>query len=850
MWNADVEISLCRPSESMDYFFRNGEGDEVIFVHEGSGTLETIFGELPYRDGDYVVVPRGTTYRFRPEGPQRHLVFETPGLIEIPRRYRNQYGQIVEGAPYYHRDIHPPTELHTIRERGEFPVKVRVRGGYQTYVVDYHPFDVVGWDGYLFPWTFSIHDFEPITGRIHQPPPSHQTFAGRNFVICSFCPRKLDFDPLAVPIPYHHSNLQSEEMIYYVSGNFGSRRGVEVGSITLHPSGLPHGPQPGLAEAALGIHETSELAVMCDTFNPLKLSPLRARARRRRLLALLVRERAGPEPTRRPTRPAPGSRRTSRCRPASARSRPAASRGATGTRSSALDGLGDVFAQPTLNPLLALGPPGWGEAIAAARAHDGPRTSVGEARMRLPFEVADYVDFYSSLEHATNLGRILRPDQEPLLPNWRWLPVGYHGRAGTVVVSGTDVVRPRGQASGGRRAVFGPTEQARRRARARLRRRRAAARERRGRRVRRARLRRRARERLERARHPGVGVRAARAVPRQVVPDVDLGVGDAARAARAATGRGAAAGAAAASPPRRRPRLGPRPRARARAQRRGRLARERAHALLDDAAAARARDLERRVGPHRRPHGHRRDLRVGAPARRDRCSSSGRASASSPTATRSSSAPAAATSSSARFAAASWRKRRPGRMTAELRPPRPAASSRIPTSVIGPIREEHPLVHSDLYGGFWVLTRYDDVTRAALDHESFTSAVVGTTIIPPSQPRTYPLLPIELDPPEHTLYRGLVNALFSKPRIDGAAPGARGARDQAARADRAQRRRRRHGRVREPDVARRARALHEPPRGGRGAAGSTGSSGCSRTRSSTRTTSARPSATPRPTSTR
>jgi homogentisate 1,2-dioxygenase len=199
-------------------------------------------------------------------------VFETPGLIEIPRRYRNQYGQIMEGAPYYHRDIHPPAELKTYREKGEFPVKVRVRGGYQTYVLDYHPFDVVGWDGYLYPWTFSIHDFEPITGRIHQPPPSHQTFAGPNFVICSFCPRKLDFDPLAVPIPYHHSNLQSEEMIYYVSGNFGSRRGVDVGSITLHPSGLPHGPQPGLAEKSIGMHETTELAVMCDTFNPLKLS--------------------------------------------------------------------------------------------------------------------------------------------------------------------------------------------------------------------------------------------------------------------------------------------------------------------------------------------------------------------------------------------------------------------------------------------------------------------------------------------------------------------------------------------------------------------------------------------------
>jgi homogentisate 1,2-dioxygenase len=296
MWNNDVEISLCRPTGTMDYFFRNGEGDEVVFVHEGSGVLETIFGNVPYKEGDYVVIPRGTTYRFRPaprlpeaasdSGPgvggsaadasslsaQRYLVFETPGLIEIPRRYRNHYGQIMEGAPYYHRDIHPPTELHTVREKGEFPVKVRVRGGYQTYVVDYHPFDVVGWDGYLYPWTFSIHDFEPITGRIHQPPPSHQTFAGQNFVICSFCPRKLDFDPEAVPIPYHHSNLQSEEMIYYVSGNFGSRKGVEVGSITLHPSGLPHGPQPGLAERSIGTHETHELAVMCDTFNPLKLT--------------------------------------------------------------------------------------------------------------------------------------------------------------------------------------------------------------------------------------------------------------------------------------------------------------------------------------------------------------------------------------------------------------------------------------------------------------------------------------------------------------------------------------------------------------------------------------------------
>ncbi|HEU0335287.1 MAG TPA: homogentisate 1,2-dioxygenase [Gaiellaceae bacterium] len=274
MWNDDVEISLCRPDTAMEYFFRNGEGDELIFVHEGRGTLETIFGDLPYRDGDYVVVPRGTTYRFAPEegSEQRYLVFETPGLVEVPTRYRNEYGQLLEGAPYSNRDLHPPRELRTHRDRGGHLVTVRVRGGYQEYLLDYHPFDVVGWDGYLYPWKFSIHDFEPIAGRIHQPPPTHQTFQGPGFVVCSFCPRKLDFDPLAIPIPYHHSNLQSEEMIYYVSGNFGSRKGIDVGAITLHPSGLPHGPQPGLAEKSIGVAETTELAVMCDTFRPLRLT--------------------------------------------------------------------------------------------------------------------------------------------------------------------------------------------------------------------------------------------------------------------------------------------------------------------------------------------------------------------------------------------------------------------------------------------------------------------------------------------------------------------------------------------------------------------------------------------------
>jgi homogentisate 1,2-dioxygenase len=272
MWNDDVEVSLCVPAQEQEVFHRNGEADEVVFVHEGSGTLETVLGDLPYRAGDYVVVPRGITYRFRTSGRQRHLVFTSPGLIEIPRRYRNEYGQLLEHAPYGNRDLHPVGELRTHDEAGDYRVTVRVRGGLQTYRLDHHPFDVVGWDGYVYPWTFNVEDFEPLTKRVHMPPPAHQTFEGRNFVICSFCPRKLDWDPLAVPVPYAHSNLNSEELMYYVTGSYGARRGVESGSITLHPSGLAHAPQPGRAEAALGATETDELAVMCDTFHPLRLS--------------------------------------------------------------------------------------------------------------------------------------------------------------------------------------------------------------------------------------------------------------------------------------------------------------------------------------------------------------------------------------------------------------------------------------------------------------------------------------------------------------------------------------------------------------------------------------------------
>ncbi|HTN24056.1 MAG TPA: homogentisate 1,2-dioxygenase [Solirubrobacteraceae bacterium] len=275
MFNDDVEMAICRPAQEQEGFYRNGEGDEVIFVHEGSGAFETIFGTLPYAQHDYVVIPRGTTYRVRMDDvAQTWLTFHTPGEIETPNRYRNRYGQLLEHAPFSQRDFHPPAALEAHRSPGRYDLTVRVRRGHQRFVLDYHPFDVVGWDGYVYPYSFNIHDFEPKSGRLHQPPTVHQNFQGPNFVICSFCPRQLDWDPQAVPIPYHHSNLQSEEVIYYVDGQFGSRSGVGAGALTLHPSGLPHGPQPGRAEASLGSTRTDELAVMCDTFRPLRLTTL------------------------------------------------------------------------------------------------------------------------------------------------------------------------------------------------------------------------------------------------------------------------------------------------------------------------------------------------------------------------------------------------------------------------------------------------------------------------------------------------------------------------------------------------------------------------------------------------
>ena len=277
MFNADCRLGIVRPTEPMGYFYKNGQADELYFIHEGSGRFETQFGILPYREGDYVLLPHGTIYRIvMDEGkPQRWLTVEGK-YIGPPKRYRNEDGQLLEHSPYCERDIRVPQELRTItgEEAGKGPFEVRVRANdlLTAYYFDHHPLDVVGWDGYLYPYILNIEDFEPITGRVHQPPPTHQTFQAHNFVVCSFVPRKYDYHPDAIPAPYNHSNIDSEEVLYYVNGNFMSRRGIEVGSFTLHPHGIPHGPHPGAAEASIGKEATEELAVMVDTFRPLKLT--------------------------------------------------------------------------------------------------------------------------------------------------------------------------------------------------------------------------------------------------------------------------------------------------------------------------------------------------------------------------------------------------------------------------------------------------------------------------------------------------------------------------------------------------------------------------------------------------
>ncbi len=273
MLNEDVSIGLCVPTEPMDFFYKNADGDDLLFIHEGTGRLETMFGTLPYGPGDYVVVPRGTIYRVVGDaGPSRMLVIESASAVEVPRRYRNEYGQMLEHAPYCERDIRVPENLETHDETGQYEVRIKARSHLTSYRYDYHPLDVVGWAGCLYPWALNIGDFEPITGSLHMPPPIHQTFEGHNYVVCSFVPRMLDYHPDAVPVPYNHSNLESDELLYYVNDKFGSRKGIEQGSMTLHPSGIPHGPQPGAVEASLGKTRTEELAVMLDTFRPLRLT--------------------------------------------------------------------------------------------------------------------------------------------------------------------------------------------------------------------------------------------------------------------------------------------------------------------------------------------------------------------------------------------------------------------------------------------------------------------------------------------------------------------------------------------------------------------------------------------------
>ncbi|WP_126425654.1 homogentisate 1,2-dioxygenase [Brevibacillus marinus] len=271
--NQDVLIGVCVPTERMDYFYRNADGYELLFVHEGEGELQTIYGTIPYRKGDYLVIPVGTTYRIEAtSGTSRFLVLESQNDIVTPKRYRNEHGQLLEHAPFCERDIRPPERLVTHDEAGDFEVRVKQQNTLYSYRFDFHPFDVVGWDGYLFPYALSIYDFEPITGRIHQPPPVHQTFDGQQFVVCSFVPRLYDYHPQAIPAPYYHSNIESDEVLYYVEGNFMSRKGIREGSITLHPMGIPHGPHPGKIEESIGKKETKELAVMVDTFRPLQVT--------------------------------------------------------------------------------------------------------------------------------------------------------------------------------------------------------------------------------------------------------------------------------------------------------------------------------------------------------------------------------------------------------------------------------------------------------------------------------------------------------------------------------------------------------------------------------------------------
>ncbi len=272
--NNDIHIGLAAPRHSLrDYFYKNADADEMLFIHRGSGTLRTMFGQIPFEYGDYLIIPRGTIYQIDFDTEDNRLLYaESFDPIYTPKRYRNHFGQLLEHSPFCERDLKLPRDLETHAETGSFTLKIKKQHRLHSLIYAAHPFDVVGWDGYNYPYGFSIHNFEPITGRVHQPPPVHQTFESKSYVICSFCPRLYDYHPRAIPAPYSHSNIDSDEMLYYVDGDFMSRNDIDQGYITLHPGGIPHGPHPGAAERSIGKKSTEELAVMIDTFRPLMLT--------------------------------------------------------------------------------------------------------------------------------------------------------------------------------------------------------------------------------------------------------------------------------------------------------------------------------------------------------------------------------------------------------------------------------------------------------------------------------------------------------------------------------------------------------------------------------------------------
>lgn len=272
--NNDLHIGVAAPTKGTgDYFYKNADADELIFIHKGSGTLRTMLGNIPFEYGDYLIIPRGMIYQIEFNSGDNRLFFvESFSPIYTPKRYRNNFGQLLEHSPFCERDLKLPSELETYDEKGDFRVRIKKQGTLHEFVYATHPFDVIGWDGYNFPYAFSIHNFEPITGRVHQPPPVHQTFEAHNFVVCSFCPRLYDYHPQAVPAPYNHSNIDSDEVLYYVDGDFMSRNDIAQGHISLHPAGIPHGPHPGAMERSIGKTSTEELAVMVDTFKPLMIT--------------------------------------------------------------------------------------------------------------------------------------------------------------------------------------------------------------------------------------------------------------------------------------------------------------------------------------------------------------------------------------------------------------------------------------------------------------------------------------------------------------------------------------------------------------------------------------------------